>query len=84
MLIQFLLTEIDGHENPPLSTNPLTTMAEANTQKIRVDVYSLPSNKKTKLRCFVDIEESKAGELIAYLMTRGKSVTKGGVPKLKS
>ena len=51
-------------------------------QKIRVDVYSLPSDAKTKLRCFVDIPASKSGELIGWLLANGWSVTKG-VPKLK-
>lgn len=51
-------------------------------QKIRVDVYSLPSNSETELRCFVDIPISKSGELIGWLLANGESVVKG-IPKLK-
>lgn len=55
-------------------------------QKIRVDVYSLPKDNKIesgmRLRAFLDIPVSKAGELLVYLAVVGKPVIKGNL-KLK-
>lgn len=45
----------------------------------RVDVYSIPKDSDTCIRCFMDIPESKASDLLIYLMTHGKPVTKGDV-----
>ena len=72
--------ETDGGTWTLHLVNNLEKMKKVKTT--RVDVYSVPSNKTAKIRCFVDIPQSKVGELIAWLITNGLAVTKNA-PKFK-